>query len=32
MKVTMIEPVRRGAEQVFTLPRGLPTHWFMLVP
>jgi hypothetical protein len=32
MKVTMIEPVRRGGEQVFTLPRGLPTHWFMLVP
>jgi len=32
MKVTLIEPVRRGGEQVFTLPRGIPTHWFMLVP
>jgi hypothetical protein len=33
IKVTMIDPVRRGGgEQVFTLPRGLPTHWFMLVP
>jgi len=32
MKLTMIEPVRRGGEQIFTLPRGLPTHWFMLVP
>jgi len=32
MKVTMIDPIRRGAEQVFALPRGLPTHWFMLVP
>jgi hypothetical protein len=31
-KLTMIEPVRRGGEQVFTLPRGLPTHWYMLVP
>jgi hypothetical protein len=30
--LTMIEPVRRGSEQVFTLPRGLPTHWYMLVP
>src|SRR6185503_3653701 len=32
MKVTLIEPARRGGEQIFTLPRGLPTHWFMLVP
>ena len=31
-KLTMIEPLRRGAEQIFVLPRGLPTHWFMLVP
>jgi hypothetical protein len=32
MKLTMIEPVRRGGEQVFTLPRGFATHWYMLVP
>jgi hypothetical protein len=31
-KLTMIEPIRRGNEQIFVLPRGLPTHWFMLVP
>ena len=31
-KLSMIEPLRRGTEQIFTLPRGLPTHWFMLVP
>jgi hypothetical protein len=30
--LTMIEPIRRGAEQIFVLPHGLPTHWFMLVP
>jgi hypothetical protein len=24
--------VRRGNEQVFTIKRGVPTHWFMLVP
>jgi hypothetical protein len=27
-----ILPARRGEEQVFTLARGTPTHWFMLVP
>jgi hypothetical protein len=32
VKLSMIEPVRRGGDQIFTLPRGLATHWFMLVP
>jgi hypothetical protein len=27
-----IVPVRSGEDQVFTLGRGVPTHWFMLVP
>jgi hypothetical protein len=27
----VIEPIRRGNEQIFTLPRGLPTHWYLLV-
>ncbi|HKQ70104.1 MAG TPA: hypothetical protein VJT73_12235 [Polyangiaceae bacterium] len=27
-----IFPVLRGQEQVFTLARGVPTHWFLLEP
>jgi hypothetical protein len=27
-----IMPVQRGNEQVFTLGRNTPTHWFLLVP
>jgi hypothetical protein len=27
-----ILPARKGNEQAFTLARGTPTHWFMLVP
>jgi hypothetical protein len=32
MKLTMMAPVRRGTDQIFTFPRGVATHWFMLVP
>ncbi|MET0592219.1 MAG: hypothetical protein ABW133_05940, partial [Polyangiaceae bacterium] len=30
-KPAVIEPLRRGNEQIFVLPRGLPTHWYLLV-
>jgi hypothetical protein len=27
-----IVPARQGDRQVFTLARGTPTHWFLLMP
>jgi len=31
-KLAAIAPVRNGKEQVFTLARGVPTHWYLLTP
>jgi len=31
-RLAPIVPARSGEDQVFTLGRAAPTHWFMLVP